>query len=121
MKQTFRFYKTAANRWYIDLPEFEGSIDELEMVQGADTMLDMVSNNTSECYMIISDEPFEGADKITLVTNLSDSVGGGDYFMESYRDKIVNQNMWLCSVTVKVFNDLPAKIFVSNHSILNHG
>jgi hypothetical protein len=112
MKQTFRFYKTLANRWYIDLPEWKGSIDELEMVQGADTMLDLVSNNTSECYITIGDEPFEGADKVTLVTDLSDSVGGGDYYMEKYRHDTVNQNMWLCAVTLDVFGFLPQKIFI---------
>lgn len=112
MKQTFRFYKTAANRWYIDLPKWEGSIDELEMVQGADTMLDMISNNTSECHMTISDDPFDGADEITLVTDLSDSVGGGDYFMESYKDKAVNQEIWLCEVTLSVFGFLPLNIYI---------
>lgn len=113
MKQTFRFYKTTAKRWYIDLPEWEGSIDELEMIQGADTMLDMVSNNTVECHLTISEEPFDGADEIRLVTDLSDSVGGADYFMERYQDNIVNQNMWLCLVTVYVFNALPPLIYVS--------
>lgn len=114
MKQTFRFYKTAADRWYIHLPEWTGSLDELEMVQGADTMLDMVSNNTTKCNLTISDEPFDGADVITLIADLSDSAGGGDYFMENYKGELVNQNMWLCEVTVNVFGSLPKKIFVSS-------
>ena len=113
MKQTFRFYKTEANRWYIDLPDWTGSIAELEMVEGADTMLDMVSNNTNECYLTLSDGPFEGADEITLVTDLIDSIGGGDYYMETYKGKPVQQNIWLCSVTNQIFNDLPPTIYVA--------
>ncbi len=34
--RTFKFYKTEVGRWYVDLPEWEGSVDELEMVAGAD-------------------------------------------------------------------------------------
>lgn len=115
MTGVFRFYKTSANRWYIDLPDWTGSIDELEMVQGADTMLDLVSNYTSECHLTISNEPFEGADEITLVTDLTNSIGGGNYFMKSYKDKVVNQQMWLCEVTTFIFNSLPQGIWV--HSL----
>lgn len=112
MKQTFRFYKTASGRWYIDLPEWTGSIDDLEMVEGADTMLDKVSGYTNECHLEMSDEHFEEADVIRLVTDLSDSIGGGDYIMESYKGDTVNHEMWLCAVTVEVFGGLPFEIYV---------
>jgi hypothetical protein len=108
----FRFYKTSANRWYIDLPEWTGSIDELEMVQGADTMLDVVSDNTSKCHLTISDEPFEEADEIRLVTDLRDSVGGGDYLMEKYKGEQLNQEMWICGVVEHVFGLIPPVIYV---------
>lgn len=77
-------------------------------------MLDIASNNKNECRLILSDEPFEGADVITLISDLSDSVGGVDYFMESFKGKVVNQNIWLCSVSLNVFGSLPQKIFVSS-------
>ena len=60
----------------------------------------------------MSDEPFEGADLISLVTDLSESIGGGDYFMKRYKDEIVNQNMWLCAVTVIVFGSLPSSVYI---------
>jgi hypothetical protein len=112
MKQTFKFYKTASNRWYIDLPSYTGSVDDLEMVQGADTMLDKVSSFTNECYLELSDEPFEGADIIKLIDDLSDSVGGGDYIMTTYKGEVINQNIWLCAVTLQVFGSLPSVIYV---------
>ena len=31
--------------WYIDLPNWEGTKGELQMVGGADTLLDRLSNN----------------------------------------------------------------------------
>ena len=112
MRQILRFYKTTEDRWYIDLPEWQGSIADLEMVEGADTMLDKVSDNTDECYLDMSDEPFEGADEIKLVEDLTYSIGGGDYIMPIYKGEVIDHKMWLCSVTVEVFRKLPAIIYV---------
>ena len=112
MRDTFRFYKNSFDKWYIDLPDWNGSIDDLEMVQGADTMLDKVSGYTNECYLEMSDEPFDGSEAIRLVNDLSKSVGGGDYIMESYKGELVNHKMWLCEVVVKVFGEVPAKIYI---------
>lgn len=112
MRHTFRFYKTETSKWYIDLPEWEGAQSELEMVEGADTMLDKVSEFTGECHIDMSDEPFEGADTIRLVEDLSDSIGGGMYIMDTFRGETVNHSMWLCHVTAFVFAGLPEMIYV---------
>ena len=112
MKSAFRFYKTAEGRWYIDLPDWGGTIADLEMVEGADTMLDKVSGYTNECCLEMSDEPFEGADRLRLVEDLTDSIGGGIYMMETYKGEPENHKMWLCEVTTFVFHELPEEIFV---------
>ncbi|NQX53861.1 hypothetical protein HQN86_09570 [Pedobacter panaciterrae] len=113
MKDTFRFYKTADGKWYIDLPEWGGSIDDLQMVDGADTMLDKVSGYSNECYLEMSDEQFEGADRIKLVQDLTNTIGGGNYIMETYRGELFNHEMWLCQVTVDVFYKLPKVIYIA--------
>lgn len=113
MRKTFRFYKTPENRWYIDLPDWQDDISALEMVLGADTMLDKVSGYTNECFLDLSDEPFEGADPIKLIENLQQSIGGGNYLMEAFKGVTVNQEMWLCEVTEYVFAGLPELIYVN--------
>ncbi len=113
MKETFRFYKTAEGRWYLDLPDWGGNIDDLEMVEGADTMLDRVSGYTNECNLVMSDEPFEGSDRLMLVEDLTSSVGGGNYVMETHRGEPINHPMWLCEVTTYVFHELPSVIYLS--------
>lgn len=112
MKQDFRFYKTHNNRWYIDIPTWSGSIAELEMVEGADTMLDLVSGNTNECFLELSNEPFDGADLINLVQDRSGSYGGGDYIMEKCKGEVINHKLWLCAVTDWLFKGLPPRIYV---------
>jgi hypothetical protein len=112
MTETFRFYKTESDDWYIDLPGWTGSIDELAMVQGADTMLDTVSGHTNECYLKISDKPFEGAEVLKLASSRTDSFGGGgDYVLEKYKSETINHKMWLCEVTRHVFKALPDNIY----------
>ena len=120
MKAIFRFYKTSENKWYIDLPEWGGDLAELEMVEGADTMLDIVSGNNNECFLELSNEPFEKADTLILMKNLSDSIGGGDYLMESYKGEEINHNLWLCGVTESVFGEIPEVIYVGYLVKNNH-
>jgi hypothetical protein len=60
----------------------------------------------------MSDKPYEGADEIHLVQDLTNSIGGGDYIMPSYNGEVINHKKWLCSVTVEVFRKLPAIIYV---------
>ncbi|SHM24928.1 hypothetical protein SAMN05444266_107130 [Chitinophaga jiangningensis] len=113
MRGTFKFYKTPESKWYIDIPGWDpADIDALQMVLGADTMLDKVSGNTNACYLDISDQPFDGADEIKLIENLKDSVGGGNYLMKRFKGESVQQEMWLCEVTEYVFGYLPEVIYV---------
>ena len=44
-----RFYKSQDEYWYVDMPEWEGSIDALEMVRGADDMLDDLKSYRKGC------------------------------------------------------------------------
>ena len=39
------FYRESNTKWFIDLPEWKGSKEDLEMVDGADTMLDIILTN----------------------------------------------------------------------------
>jgi hypothetical protein len=112
MKGTFRFYKDSNQEWYIDLPDWAGSKAQLEMVEGADEMLDIVSGNTKECFLKISDEPFEGAEILVLeLARTTDQGGGGDYILQHYEAQTINHHMWLCDVTKYVFNGLPPVIY----------
>jgi hypothetical protein len=112
MKETFRFYKTDAGSWFIDLPEWTDDIACLRMVEGADTMLDIVSNQTSEVSLVLSEHPFEGADVLQLTEDLRDGIGGGMYLMPTYKGSDIQHAMWLCEVTEFVFKGLPPQIYV---------
>ncbi len=56
MTHWYKFYKDESGKWFIHLPEWEGDIAELEMVCGADTMLDIFAQGEDEVYLTLSDK-----------------------------------------------------------------
>jgi len=116
--KTFRFYKEPTNRWYVDLPEWTGTQAELEMISGADTFLDILSEGESEVYAILSDEEFENSDllEIKQYGRLEGwELGEGAWYtMPEYRGiEYPDFEMWLCDVTKFVFGDFPEIIYFS--------
>ena len=109
-----RFMKTGRD-WYIDLPEFleqGGNIGDLQMVDGADIMLDIIARNETEVTLQISKDEFDGADVLTLPELCDPDIGGGYYFLKTFEGELVNRTMWLCQVTEFVLGDIPSHIFI---------
>lgn len=116
--KTYTFNKEGRD-WYIDLPEFieqGGSKGDLQMVEGADTMLEIMSNSGSSVVLTIDRTPFNGADVLDLVERCDPYVGGGYYKLHKFEEKVFDKTMWLCGVTEFVFGDLPQKIFVKRET-----
>lgn len=102
----FKFNREPDNKWYIDLPEWEGAHSELEMVCGADTMLDILAQGENSVYMTISETEFEGMD-FTL-SYIKDEAEGGWYKLKSDMHEF---EVWLCHVTKFVFGYLPEILY----------
>jgi hypothetical protein len=110
--KTLHFKKDLHEKWHILLPDWRGSPDELEMVSGADTWLDIVSDDKDECVVYMSEEAFEGAHPIKLITErLPEQGGGGNYVLEVYNMEIIDLEIWLCEVTRWLWGKLPEVIY----------
>lgn len=112
--QSYRFIKTGSE-WYIDLPEYlaqGGTQGDLQMVEGADKMLDMMAGGAGSVTLSIAKEPFDKADMLSLTEKCDPYIGGGYYLMKDYEGEEVNRTMWLCQVTEFVFGELPEKIYL---------
>lgn len=111
MKRDFRFYKTPKGDWYIDLPEWKGDPEDLQMIQGADEWLDLVGSS-NEVVLCISDIDFDDAEFMTLIRLGEPNLGGGgNYFLETYKSKPVNLKIWLCEIVDFVFGQYPQRIY----------
>lgn len=112
----YKFYKEE-NNWFVDLPEWEGSKSDLLMVGGADTMLDIISNNGTEVLTAISETEFEGAAVLEYVRPAEEIGEGSFYILKEYEGKELNLSVFLCDVTVFVFGKFPEKIFLKVSSL----
>ncbi|HEX2627541.1 MAG TPA: DUF6717 family protein [Chitinophagaceae bacterium] len=111
---TYKFIKEGRD-WFIDLPEYiegGGSKGDLQMVEGADTMLDMIAEGKDHVSLFIDEISFAGSDELILTERCDPYIGGGYYKLKIFEGKEINQDMWLCAVTEYVFGGLPEKIFI---------
>lgn len=115
MRRIFKFYKTEVGRWYVDLPEWEDSIDELEMVAGADLFLELLSQGEETVFLTLSTVPFEGSEILEmkyLGTLEGWEMGTGAWYkLVSYMGLEYKLDMWLCDVTKFVFGSFPENIY----------
>jgi len=112
MTRSIRFYKNTKGEWYADIPEWGGDEADLQMVEGADILLDWVSKNGEKCELLMADEHLEDADVLELVYAREENLGGGgDYLLEYYQGEIKKHKLWLCHVTAFVFKSIPEKIY----------
>jgi len=112
--KTHRFIREGIG-WYIDLPDYlaqGGDKGDLQMVSGADTMLDIIAEKENEVTLQIDTESFDDSDELVLTELCDPILGGGYYYMKKFEEKIVNKDLWLCEVTRFVFGDIPEKIYI---------
>lgn len=86
-----------SNRWFVDIP-YNGSVSDLEMVDGADIFLDCYANGRKRLKVNVYDEkdilPYDNV--ITLYKKEENDYGTTYYSP----DGLYRANIWLC----KVFN-----------------
>lgn len=111
LKMIKKFYKEEDNKWYIDLPEWiEKGLpkEDLEMVCGADALLEILSKNTHEVHVDFNVEPFEGYTH--ELDKIAEDELGASYIVLNPR--MYPLEIWLCPVTTYVFGNYPDKIYL---------
>jgi hypothetical protein len=108
-----RFYKESDNRWYIDLAEWTGSKTDLEMVAGADTMLEYIADGESQVLIMLSEQKFKNCDKLEFLRLATEIENGAFYKLEKYRGIRIGLEIWLCDVTKFVFGNFPQILYLS--------
>lgn len=94
-------FNKISDKWYVDLPEWTGSFDDLEMVLGADTLLEALSlrlkrkSITFEIWTAKPDVPCGYMKKIDQTAE------GATYQVSNCM--YYNGTAWLCNVTKFVF------------------
>lgn len=111
MVKHLNFVKLAGH-WFAHLPDYEGEFFDLEMVEGADVLCDMVDYHEKGLIRsTISDEPLEEESMFDSVYTL-DFVNSTEDIGANYRCREFKLDLWLCSVTKYVFGKFPETIYV---------
>lgn len=107
---TMRFFKDEYG-WMADIKDYPGPKANLAMVEGADTFLDLLSNNGTECVVHFVTSWFEGCDVMTIRELYE--LGGAIYEVDTLDGKDYTHILWLCDVTKFVFQTItmPHKIY----------
>jgi len=119
-----RFYKKDDGRWFADLPLYREAMlaggetleaieNSCEMVFNADAMLNLYSSGGTEVYLTISRKQFKGSDRL-VTWDIEDMLGSGQmYMMETFNSKPLNMILWLCDVTMFMFeNSFPDELYI---------
>lgn len=109
--QIFTFNKEPNGNWYIKLDNWEGSKEDLQMVMGADTMLDRFSEGEDNVKLLISETDFENSYYLKMEKETPEFGGGAYYSLYDSVDEFIMQ-VWLCRVTEFVFGKLPMNIYI---------
>ena len=107
MEFTKNFYKTENNERYIDLPEWVDNdmpIEALQMVDGADLLLDKLSKYGNEVLINFSDTYKK--ESLHLKKIYEDEKGA------TYSVKMEDFVGWLCTVTLYLFENYPENLYI---------
>ena len=108
--KSYRFYKEGDN-WFIDLPEWGGDKWDLQMVSGADVFLDILSQGEPETWVCLSETPFDGCEILEYQHDGFEEGSGAWYMLKHNMTLPYDLKMWLCDVTLFLFNKFPHIIY----------
>ena len=110
------FTKESNGRWYVDFPNWPLSHDNLEMVAGADDLLDILNNGTNHVSLEVYTKKPKECD-VELMKVHSALTKGAFYTVETPLEGWENPNairrkqLWLCPVTFTVLGHYPKQIY----------
>lgn len=109
MENRLRFFKKDGI-WYADVENH--TLEENEMVMGADMMCEMLSNNGDELYLTFTDEKI---DDVSITFKRSGHGYDGAYYtVERSEFPFINEGyeIWLCNVTHDVLGEHPEYLYI---------
>lgn len=94
-------------RWYVIFPEYEGNYEDLEMVEGADKMLDSLTEDNLKVSLEVS---LKDDFIFPFILELQTHDDYGAYY-EVVDCPLFKGTIWLCNVTHEFFGEHPEKIY----------
>ena len=104
----FKFIKLS-DKWFIDIP-WDGDVNDLQMVDGADLLLDCYNKcGIVRCTILEGNEKNENDTDVCILRLKTCDFEGATYTVDS---KLFNGDIWLCRVLDYLFSGYPNTIKV---------
>lgn len=112
-----------AGGWYVHLPDYEGNIDDLEMVSGADSLCyELDTDNDGVVSVIVSEDndyiegDFEWDYRLEFSFSSTNEIGevDGAFYIVTNKHFETSYNIWLCNVTKHIFKKFPLFIYIKS-------
>lgn len=108
------FYKDEDYRWYVDLPDTPFSKEELEMVEGADMLLDVIAQGEYFVTATINDKDDEITPYKTALLKIHENEFGATYAVDAICGiEYPHLTVWLCPVTLYLFSSYPNNLYLN--------
>ena len=88
------FYKLGVNSWFADVHSWTASIMNLQMVMGADELLEYLAKGDRVVRLQISSVPSDGLH----LKKTDDIYGGANYIIVDGPEDCTVKSVWLCGV-----------------------
>ena len=110
------FNRLSSNRWYANIDDYPGDFEDLEMIMGADELLDRLSCGGDFVKVsIIADEIPSFPPNMKLTKYKEDETGA--YYTQDFYDHL--PSVFICNVTKFVFGYFPDIIYLTKIIKLN--
>lgn len=122
------FQKEADGCWYVAFPDWPFDHHNLMMVQGADDMCELLSEDgkTTKINVIPTKKREDHEGYFELKQTESSLTGGSTYKveLEKFRQEFQRETLWLCPVTLFVLGHYPKYMYVkkvkNNDTVSNY-
>ena len=100
------FEKWDNGKWYVVLPDYDGDPEDLEMMNGADDLLEFMTDDGM--YVNVKVTRDDRASYPIILRMVDHDEIGGTYQVENLEG--FNQNVWLCNVVHFLYGEHPELI-----------
>ena len=111
-----KFCKEKDGLWYVDFPNWPFDHHNLLMVEGADDLCELLSDDgiITEVSVIPAKQREKHAGYFELEQTESSITGGSTYevYNDEFRQRFNRDDLWLCPVTLFVLGEYPKYIYV---------
>lgn len=109
--QILTFQKSGIDqKWYFRYPDYNGPHSDLEMIEGAEQLLTIESENLNVVQFKVSTLPFEGTTMVFKKIKETPEEKGAEY--QLYHHDYATHQVWFCAVLEQLYGHFPETLYV---------